>query len=158
MSIGGDMIASLYHLPHCEPEPGIHIKRAFVSDKPAIEAFIREHFSEGWVYEMERALLQDAGKCFIATVDRKVLGFACFDGTARGFFGPIGVHPDAQGRKIGTALLLRTLEAMREYGYAYAIIGWVNDAAPFYRKVVNATYIPGGTPDNSVYSNLIMME
>ena len=43
---------------------------------------------------------------------------------------------------------------MRDDGYAYAIIGWVSDAAPFYEKLVNATFIPGGEPQNSIYSQM----
>jgi len=156
MSYAGDMIASLAHLPNYTLEPSVKLKRAFITDLPAIEAFIREQFSEGWVYEMTRSILQDSGKCFIAVEDRKIIGFACFDGTAKGFFGPLGVHPEAQRRGIGAALLIRTLEAMRDYGYGYAIIGWVGDAAPFYEKIVGAQFIPGGTPDNSVYANMVL--
>lgn len=53
--------------------------------------------------------------------------------------------------------MIRTLNAMREYGYGYAIIGWVSEAENFYRKTVGAEYIKGGNPENGVYSNLIMM-
>lgn len=101
--------------------------------------------------------MADVSKCFIATENGKILGFACFDSSAKGFFGPIGVEPGHRGKNIGQALLLRTLNAMREYGYAYAIIGWVSDAEMFYRKTVGAEYIKGGNPENSVYSNLVFM-
>ena len=46
---------------------------------------------------------------------------------------------------------------MREYGYAYAVIGWVSDAELFYRKTVGAEWIRGGNPENSVYSGMISM-
>lgn len=39
------------------------------------------------------------------------------------FWGPIGVLQESRGEDIGQALLIRTLTAMREYGYGYAIIG-----------------------------------
>ena len=58
---------------------------------------------------------------------------------------------------IGQALLIRTLNAMKEYGYGYAIIGWVSDAEQFYRKTVGAEFIKGGNPENSIYSNLVFM-
>ena len=35
---------------------------------------------------------------------------------------------------------------------------FVGDAEWFYRKTVGAEFIKGGTPENSVYSNLIRME
>ena len=46
---------------------------------------------------------------------------------------------------------------MREYGYGYAIIGWVSEAEMFYRKAVGAEFIKAGNPENSVYSNLVFM-
>lgn len=152
---GCDMIANLMKLPG-EPElNGVRIKRAFVGEKMEVLNFIREHFSEGWVYETEAALLNH--KCFIATREGKILGFACYDATAKGYFGPIGVLEETRGQGVGSALLLRTLTCMREEGYGYAIIGWVDDAEMFYRKLLGAEYIPGGEPENTVYSNLIKM-
>lgn len=154
---GCDMIVSLYNLPPYEVPQGIKLKRAFVGEKETIQAFIRQHFSTGWVYEAEHSLMQEMGKCFIATREGKIVGFACFDGAARGYFGPIGVAPEERGSGVGQALLLRTLNAMREYGYGYGIIGWVGDAEHFYRKTVGAEFVPGGEPEHTVYSNLISL-
>ena len=155
---GCDMIVNLNHVPTIEPAAGIRIKRAFPGDKKRILDFVREHFSENWVYETECSMMQEVSKCFIATKDNKVLGFACYDASAKGFFSPIGVDPACRGQNIGNALLTRTLHAMYEYGYGYAIIGWVSEAEMFYRKVVGAEFIKGGNPENSVYTNLIMMD
>lgn len=152
-----DMIANLNNLPELpELEGGIRLKRAFIGDKAAILGFVRLNFSLRWAYEVEKALLNE--KCFIATRNGKLLGFACYDATAKGFFGPTGVLASERGKNIGAALLIRTLNAMKDYGYGYAIIGWVSDAEKFYRKTVNAEYIKGGEPENSVYSNLISMK
>ena len=103
-------------------------------------------------------LLQPPGQCFIATEHGKILGFACYDSSAKGFFGPIGVLEEERGRQIGTRLLLKTLDAMKAAGYWYAIIGWVDDAAPFYQKTVNARFIEDASPENSVYSNMVFMD
>lgn len=162
MHEGCDMIVNLKDIPKisCEEEfnnNGIKIKRAFPGDKRRILDFVKENFNEGWIYEAEHAILSDVPKCFIATCDGKVVGFACFDSSAKGFFGPIGVDPSMRGKKIGEALLIRTLNAMKEYGYWYAIIGWVSDAEKFYRKTVGAEFIQNGTPENSVYSNMVQM-
>lgn len=154
---GGDMIVSLYNLPNKRISSNIKIKRAFAGDKDTILSFVEKHFRKNWVYEVEHAIMAETNKCFIATEDGKVLGFACYDSSARGFFGPIGVDPERRGEHIGEALLIRTLEAMKEYGYGYAIIGWVSEAENFYRKTVGAEYIKGGKPENSVYSNLVFM-
>jgi predicted N-acetyltransferase YhbS len=101
--------------------------------------------------------MQEVSKCFIATDNGKIVGFACFDASAKGIFGPLGVDSNRRKENIGKALLIRTLEAMREYGYAYAIIGWVSEAEMFYRKTVGAEFIKDGNPENSVYSNLVFM-
>lgn len=154
---GCDMIVSLNNLPEATCAEGVKIKRAFVGDKEEILSFVRTNFSKSWVYEAEHAILEPVPKCFIATYEGKLVGFACFDSSALGFFGPIGVDSSMRGKKIGEALLLRTLNAMKEYGYQYAVIGWVSDAENFYRKTVGAEFIKNGNPENSVYSNMIMM-
>ena len=154
---GCDMIVSLMKLPENKVAEGIKIKRAFGGEKDKVLDFIKENFTIAWANEAERAILQDISKCFIATENGKILGFACYDASARGFFGPTGVTEAARGKGVGSALLLKTLESMREYGYAYAIIGWVDDAEMFYRKVVGAEFIKGGEPENSIYCNMIEM-
>lgn len=154
---GGDMIVNLHNLPTIEISENIKIKRAFVGDKELILSFVEENFQKNWVYEVEHALMDEMSKCFIATENGKILGFACYDSSAKGFFGPIGVLPERRGEHIGQKLLVRTLNAMWEYGYGYAIIGWVSEAEHFYRKTVGAEYIMGGNPENSVYSNLVSM-
>jgi len=157
MMEGCDMIVNLQKLPEICISETIKLKRVFPGDKEAVLNFIGEHFSKNWVYEAECAILQSPSKCFIATENGKILGFACYDATAKGFFGPTGVDPARRGEHIGQALLVRTLRAMAEYGYGYAIIGWVSEAEHFYRKTVGAEFIKGGEPENSVYSNLVMM-
>ena len=62
---------------------------------------------------------------WIATRGEALLGFACHDATAKGFFGPTAVAEAERGKGIGEALLFATLRGMREAGYAYAIIGGV---------------------------------
>lgn len=152
----GDMIVNLQKIPAFQEIPGIKIKQVHPCDMEAVVAFIREQFSEGWVGEARYAMMQDPVKCFIAVEDKRVVGFACYDSSTKDFFGPIGVHPDMRGRGVGNALMLRTLHAMKEYGYGYAVIGWVGPAE-FYAKTVGARFIEGGTPDNSVYQRLISM-
>src|SRR5690606_16880153 len=85
-------------------------------------------------------------RCHIAVANGKMCGFACHDTTFRGFFGPMGVTPDAQGAGIGRKLLLEALRAMRSRGYVYAVIGNVEEALGFYVKTVGASPISGSRP------------
>lgn len=155
---GTDMIVSLFNLPtYKESDSAIKIKRAFIGDKDTILQFVERYFQENWKYEVEHALMQDVSKCFIVTENKKILGFACYDSYAKGFFGPIGVDPNYRKRGVGSALLVRTLNAMQEYGYGYAIIGWVSsDVQAFYRKAIDAQPIRGNS-EEGVFSNLIFL-
>lgn len=149
-----DMIVSLTYLPPVPELQDIRIVRVLPPDRQAVLDFIGKHFSQGWVNESSIALCRQPNSCFIAVRDGQILGFACYDATALGFFGPIGVDPEARGQRIGQALLLACLHAMAWDGYGYAIIGWCDDAKNFY-KTVGAVEIPDSAPERSVYSRLI---
>lgn len=47
-----------------------------------------------------------------------------------------------RNKGIGRVLILKSLESMKELGYAYAIVGWpTKKAVSFYEKCVNAKMI-----------------
>ena len=81
-----------------------------------------------------------------------MLGFGCYDTTAKGFFGPTGVDEAARGKGIGAALLLVCLHALYADGYAYGIIGGAGPVE-FYEKIVGAMVIPGSDP--GVYRGML---
>ncbi|MCK7582595.1 MAG: GNAT family N-acetyltransferase [Chromatiales bacterium] len=99
----------------------------------------------GWASECDVAFANRPISCHIATESGAIRGFACYDSTGRGLFGPIGVALEARGRGIGRGLLLSCLHAMSAAGYAYAVVAGV-EAAEFYQRTVGATEIPGSTP------------
>ena len=133
-------------------ENGVAIRRALAPELETIRAFIAARFSPGWASEMQVAFSRDPNACLIAVRDGKLLGFACYDAIALGFFGPTGVDEAARGLGIGKALLIRTLLAMRERGYGYAAIGWAGPV-DFYARAVGAIPIPGS--DGSVYKGML---
>ncbi|HHX59256.1 MAG TPA: GNAT family N-acetyltransferase [Epulopiscium sp.] len=134
-------------------EHNIKIVRALALDKSRIIDFIVREFEIGWANEFEQALFNDPTSCFIAIKDKEVIGFACYNATGKGFFGPTGVSNIARGKGVGTVLLLKCLLDMREMGYGYAIIGGASDAIAFYSKIVGATVIPDSHP--GIYSRMI---
>ena len=146
-----DMLVRLYDLPESGDlyrkvdEQGITLRRARAFEKHTVAEFARTHFSAKWVSEVEVALSRQPVACFIATKDKTILGFACYDTTMRGFFGPTGVSEAARGTGIGKALLFKSLEALRETGYAYAFIGGVGPRE-FSEKACGAIEIPGSDP------------
>jgi predicted N-acetyltransferase YhbS len=152
-----DMLVRLYDLPDSSAlyadatNHGVVLRRARAFEKHTVAAFAR-NFSEKWASEVEVALSRQPVACFIATRERQVVGFACYDTTQRGFFGPTGVSEEARGLGLGKALLMLSLEALRDLGHAYAIIGGVGPKE-FYAKACGAIEIPGSDP--GVYSNLL---
>ena len=152
-----DMLVRLYDLPDSSSlyadiaAKGVTLRRARAFEKHTVAAFART-FSEKWQSEVEVALTRQPVACFIATKDKQILGFACFDTTQRGFFGPTGVSENARGLGLGKGLLMKALEALREIGYAYAIIGGVGPRE-FYEKACGAIEIPGSDP--GTYQDLL---
>lgn len=142
----GDLLVKLYDLPHRENPEGILIKRPLAPEKRTVVSWVERHFGERWASEVEMAFSGHPITCFVAlTPTRELVGFACYDTSFRGFFGPTGVEESSRGAGIGSALLLRSLEAMREAGYAYAIIGY-SGADEYYGRIVGAVPIPDSEP------------
>ena len=153
-----DMLVRLYDLQNSEEiyrkvdEIGVTLRRARAFEKHTVVAFVSAHFSPKWVSEVEVALSRQPITCFIATREKQILGFACYDTTMRGFFGPTGVSESARGLGLGKALLFKALEGIRDLGHAYAIIGGVGPKE-FYAKNCGAIEIPGSDP--GTYTDLL---
>ncbi|MCL2404153.1 MAG: GNAT family N-acetyltransferase [Defluviitaleaceae bacterium] len=157
-----DMLVKLYDMPKIDTEKrmknkGVIIKRAMALDKERVKEFAKTNFGYDWENECERAIFNSPSSCYIAVKDKEIVGFACYDATTLGFFGPTGVAKKECGKGIGKALLSKCLESMKEKGYGYAIIGYVTDAVEFYIKACGAQVIEGTTPEKSIYSNLVRL-
>jgi GNAT superfamily N-acetyltransferase len=144
-----DILVKLYDLPTPDLSrlvaTGVAIRRPLAAEKHLLAAWIEEHFSRGWVGEAERALANRPVTCFVALRRQELIGFACWDAAALGVWGPTGVQASARGAGVGSALLLVTLQAMREQGYAYAVIGAAGPVE-FYQRAVGGIVIPGSWP------------
>ncbi len=153
-----DMLVKLYALPPLESElaaqaeQGVSIRRAIPPEKHFVTKWVGEHFSAFWQSECEVAFAHSPLTCWIAIEHKQLIGFGCYDTTAKGFFGPTGVGEAARGRGVGRMLLLVCLHAMRWEGYGYAIIGAVGPT-DFYSKNVGATIIEDSTP--GIYKDLL---
>jgi hypothetical protein len=153
-----DMLVKLYDLPDPSAafarvlKQGIQIRRALAPEKHRIVAWVRGNFSEGWVSETEIAFARQPISCFIAVKEGRIVGFACHDTTCRNFFGPTGVEREARKNGVGTGLLFACLDAMRQQGFGYAIVGGVGPTA-YYSKTVGAVPIEGSEP--GVYRGLL---
>ena len=141
-----DLLIKLYALPQpTSPQDNMTVRRAFAAERWLVCDWVTKRFGPGWASECEASFARLPVACFIAVRDGDLLGFACYDATARGLFGPTGVAGSERNHGVGTALLLAALRDMGAQGYAYAIIGRP-DSAEFYRKHAGAIEIPDSDP------------
>ena len=131
---------------------GVTIRRALAPEYELVTGWVRRKFSAGWAGETAVSMMRQPPACFLATRDKKLIGFACHESIARGFFGPTGVDEAARGQGVGHALLLASLLDLKVMGYAYAIIGDVGPSE-FYERTVGATQIPNSEP--GIYAGLL---
>lgn len=146
-----DMLVKLYDLKDDWSIVGEQEKAAIIIRKPVgpekrlIVEWVAGHFADAWASEVDRAMSNRPISCFIAIQDQQLIGFACYDATGLGYFGPTGVLESHRGRGTGKALLMACLLDMKLAGYGYAIIGAAGPTA-FYQKAVGAIEIPDSTP------------
>ncbi|MFW5981669.1 MAG: GNAT family N-acetyltransferase [Halanaerobiaceae bacterium] len=153
-----DMLVKLYQLPDCLEdiknlsEDGIKIRRPIPPEKSTLVQWVRKNFGTKWADECSVSFARKPVSSLIAYRRKEVLGFACYDTTCRDFFGPTGVVEKARGQGIGKVLLLKSLEAMREMGYAYAIIGGAGPV-DYYKKVCGAEVIEKS--EQGIYKDIL---
>lgn len=153
-----DMLVKLYDLKDSESieqyerRTGVTVRRAIAPEKHVVTEWIAQHFGAAWVSESEVAFARSPVTCLIAVENEKLLGFACYDATMKGFFGPTGVDQELRGRGIGKMLFVYAMQLMRSDGYGYGIIGGAGPTE-FYAKSVGATIIEDSQP--GIYKGIL---
>ena len=141
-----DMLIKLYDLPsNPSATPATLARKPIGTEYDLVVDWVKAQFGPGWASEARAALAQRPAGIYIALDGATLIGFGCYDATALGFVGPIGVTESCRGRDVGAALLLSCLQDMRAMGYAYAVAGAVG-APDFFRRVAGATEIEGSAP------------
>ena len=158
-----DMLVKLYNIPNSHSieekllKEGVKIKKALAPDRRRIIDFSGIGAEEDYSDEVKAAFSNNPITCYIATKEKKIIGFACYEATAKNFFGPMAVLETERKKGIGKALLLKSLESMQELGYAYAIIGWpAKSAIDFYKKCAGAIMID--EKSSGVYTRMIEID
>jgi len=125
------------------PDPplpdGVSVRRARLEDCQRTLLAVERMFSKAWWFETSLAFRAADPTCYIAERDGEVVGFADYDATNFGLFGPTGVHESLRGRKVGAVLYRRCLGDMRALGYPYALIPTNLDRLNFYYREGGAT-------------------
>jgi predicted GNAT family acetyltransferase len=153
-----DLLVNLLSLPPLPPlieklaQKSITVRRAQPFEITPVMEFVEQEFSVAWADEISVGFANKPVSIYIATLAGSVVGFAGYECTRRGFFGPTGVSEEARGQGIGEALTIAGLWGLREMGYVYGIIGAAGPVE-FYEKIVRAVVIAGSTP--GIYSDLL---
>ena len=154
-----DLLVNLLNLPDLESfvddlnHVGVTIRRAQPFEITPVRQFIEKNFSVAWADEISAGFANKPVTVFIATRDRRVVGFAGYECTRKAFFGPTGVDETERGHGIGKALLIASLWGLRELGYVYGIVGAAGPVE-FYQETVGAIVIPDSEP--GIYTDLLM--
>ena len=148
-----DLLVDLYDLDFSSIDIPITIKRVLSPNSDEVVEYIGKHFSPKWASEAKAAMYKNHPTCFVAVDNKEIVGFACYDATAKGFFGPLGVSDDYRKRGIGKALVMKCMEGLFYDGYGYAIIGGVSEKTQkFYYDACKAIPIANS---RKVYNRLI---
>jgi GNAT superfamily N-acetyltransferase len=153
-----DLLVNLLKLPALETltlelqTAGVTVRRAQPFEVTPVRSFVAKSFSVAWADEVSIAFAAKPIPLFIAIAANEIVGFAAYECTRRGFFGPTGVRESMRGKGLGTALLLHSLWGLRELGYVYGIIGAAGPVE-FYQRLVGAIVIPDSDP--GIYTNLL---
>lgn len=113
---------------------GGSISLATSSDSAELAAFIRREFSESWARE---AAVDGDGFVMILRDSRDgIIGFAAMGTMNPGWFGPMGVAKHLRGNGYGSALVRATINEAAKRGIPHALLQWINDKEPFYKKLL----------------------
>ena len=148
----GDLLVKLYDLPPLEPAlerirpTGIRLHRPIAPERYLVVNWVADQFNTRWGAEASMAFSGHPISCFVALDENAdIVGFACYNTTFKGFFGPTGVTEECRGKGVGTALMIRALHALRDDGHAYGIIGG-SGADDYYIQMVKAIPIADSDP------------
>ena len=119
-------------------EDGIEVRAYRRTDLVKFLDFLERTMQTDWVRVERRNLrkMSEGGfreeQITVVTKDNDIIGYCQFEGS---HFGPFGVGEKFQGRGIGTVLLGRAIERMKQAGHHNAWVMWTDDlAAKVYAK------------------------
>ncbi len=113
-------------------EGGVEVRPLRPGELPALMSFLAAHMPADWVRHAREVFtdaargLADWRQLTVALRGGEVVGYCQFEGE---HFGPFGVRDDLQGQGIGSVLLARCLQTMREAGHHNAWVLWTSDRA-----------------------------
>lgn len=156
-----DMLVKLYELEddwsfvEKQAGKGVTIRKPIGPEKQLLIDWVKKTFNPVWASEIDVALSNQPLTTFIAVKDRKFVGFCCYDATARGFVGPLGVDEEHRSGGTGSAVYLACLLDMKHAGYGYGVLGMITeDMFSYYHHLSGAVAIADS--GDSVWKTWVM--
>jgi len=112
----------------------IVFRKPSFAEKSKVQEWIEGRFGKFWTYEVGEAFRAPTPKVWVAEKGDEILGFSAYSALERYWFGPIGVSDQIKHKGLGTVLLFKTLDSMREEGCSTACIPWTGHLF-FYTQV-----------------------
>ena len=123
---------------------GVTIRKAIGPEKRALIDWVARTFNPVWASEVDVALSNRPSTVFIAVKERAFVGFCCYDATAPGFVGPLGVAPEHRSGGTGGAVYMACLLEMKHGGHGYCILGMITEEMfSYYERLSGAQPIEG---------------
>ncbi len=143
-----DMLVSLKNLPTTPAlSSGYNIDIARPWDSLVLVEWVKENFSEIWASEVLCGLSHQPSRVLVVRKDQSIVGFAGYNITFPGFFGPTGVLESERGNGLGKILLIEAMHRLKLLGHAYAFIGSPGPV-DFYQKALNGFLLPNHIEDS----------
>ena len=87
-----DLLVNLLKLPAPADTQEFVVRRAQPFELSRVRDFVATNFSTSWADEISVGFARQPVSVYIA-IQREIVGFAAYECTRRGFFGPTGVVP-----------------------------------------------------------------
>jgi len=122
---------------------GYQVSRMEATQIQSCQAWVAQHFSQGWAFELGRAAEADPKGVHLAFQVSSnpqggpaLVGFAAQGGNNQGLgsFGPTGTLEEHRGQGLGAALLLSCLIDIQATGLPFAEVAWIGPR-DFYDKI-----------------------
>ncbi len=104
------------------------------TDKEKLRDWVKAKFGSTWAYEAERAIGRPGAGVWVAEDEGGPMAFSVFGSLEHHWFGPIGVMEEKRKMGVGSVMLFKTLESMKQLGIGKAVIPWTGHLF-FYSQV-----------------------
>ncbi|MDK6028501.1 GNAT family N-acetyltransferase [Ignisphaera sp. 4213-co] len=114
---------------------GVKFRRGVENEAERVSHWVGKTFdSPFWRLESLYAFRNKPPSIWIAEQENELIGFSVYLRMGKNEFGPIGVDPSKRRLGVGTVLLFKALNDLKEMGFRHAVIPWTSHLF-FYAQV-----------------------